>query len=262
MKHHYYKKQGFTLAEVLITLGIIGVVAALTLTTVIPEIQNKQNIAKWKKEYSVVNTAFNEVVADGTIICSTYGVGNGFCNGGYSDEFVDAIQQKLRVIDYCGSDSKVDSNHQCDYYLQDYWTKNAKYKWSCMRGRFKALGGSKQGLVNSYNFGRIALLLNDGATVYLGELWEGPWILVDVNNCTQGPNEFGRDVFVINVSSNIKQDRHYLVPAGSSILYHQRSALNNPSYGITGCSKDIGSQSSNTVYEVAGSGCSAKYLME
>ena len=50
MEHHYYKRQGFTLAEVLITLGIIGVVAVLTLTTVIPGIQNKQNIAKWKKE--------------------------------------------------------------------------------------------------------------------------------------------------------------------------------------------------------------------
>ena len=65
MEYRYFERKGFTFSEVLITLGIIGVVAVLTLTTVIPEIQNKQNIAKWKKEYSVINTAFNEVLADG-----------------------------------------------------------------------------------------------------------------------------------------------------------------------------------------------------
>ena len=49
MKHHYYKKHGFTLAEVLITLGVIGVVAVLTLTTVIPEIQIKRILPSGKK---------------------------------------------------------------------------------------------------------------------------------------------------------------------------------------------------------------------
>ena len=57
------KKCAFTLAEVLITLGIIGVVSVLVLSSVIPSIQDKQNIAKWKKEYSVINNAFNAVLA-------------------------------------------------------------------------------------------------------------------------------------------------------------------------------------------------------
>lgn len=35
MSHHYKDKQGFTLAEVLITLGIVGVVAALTIPTIV-----------------------------------------------------------------------------------------------------------------------------------------------------------------------------------------------------------------------------------
>lgn len=35
------KKTGFTLAEVLITLGIIGIVAAMTLPTVITNVQKK-----------------------------------------------------------------------------------------------------------------------------------------------------------------------------------------------------------------------------
>ena len=42
MIHHYKNKKGFTLAEVLITLGIIGVVAAMTLPTLIAKHQEKE----------------------------------------------------------------------------------------------------------------------------------------------------------------------------------------------------------------------------
>ena len=39
-------KKGFTLAEVLITLGIIGVVAALTLPSLITNYRKKQTVAQ------------------------------------------------------------------------------------------------------------------------------------------------------------------------------------------------------------------------
>ena len=44
-------KQGFTLAEVLITLGIIGVVAALTMPMLIGNYQKKVTAEKLKKLY-------------------------------------------------------------------------------------------------------------------------------------------------------------------------------------------------------------------
>lgn len=53
--HHYYKPSknfGFTLAEVLITLGIIGVVAALTLPSLIQSYRDKAIVAQTKKTYS------------------------------------------------------------------------------------------------------------------------------------------------------------------------------------------------------------------
>ena len=266
------RRAAFTLAEVLITLGIIGIVAVMTLSTVISKIQDKQNIAKWKKEYSVINNAFNEVVADGVTICNHTQYGH--CNGqSYTDEFLEAIQAKLRIIDYCGvSSSVVSEDKVCDYYNSDWYEKYAKYRWSGVANiysRYKAFGGrteSNPGYsaygVNAYNFYKLALLLTDGAVIYFGELWSGPWIVVDVNNFQKGPNEFGRDVFVIRVSSDIIKNKHYIAPAGSEKIYEDNASLNNPSYGITGCSKDIGKQKSNTVYEVAGSGCSAKYLLE
>ena len=51
------KNKAFTLAEVLITLGIIGIVAAMTLPAVINKIQNKDKSAKLKKFYSTLNQA-------------------------------------------------------------------------------------------------------------------------------------------------------------------------------------------------------------
>lgn len=51
------RKFGFTLAEVLITLGIIGVVAALTMPTLIANHQKKVISGKLKKFYSTINQA-------------------------------------------------------------------------------------------------------------------------------------------------------------------------------------------------------------
>lgn len=45
-------KFGFTLAEVLITLGIIGVVAALTIPNLLAHYQKQQTVIKLKKIYS------------------------------------------------------------------------------------------------------------------------------------------------------------------------------------------------------------------
>ena len=49
--------QGFTLAEVLITLGIIGVVAAMTMPSLIANHKEKETVAKLKKVYSVLQQA-------------------------------------------------------------------------------------------------------------------------------------------------------------------------------------------------------------
>ncbi|MDR1327359.1 MAG: type II secretion system GspH family protein [Heliobacteriaceae bacterium] len=51
-------KKGFTLAEVLITLGIIGVVAALTLPSLIANYKEKATVVKVKKAYSVLSKAY------------------------------------------------------------------------------------------------------------------------------------------------------------------------------------------------------------
>ena len=49
---------GFTLAEVLITLGIIGVVVALTMPSLIANYQKQETIARLKKVYSTISNTY------------------------------------------------------------------------------------------------------------------------------------------------------------------------------------------------------------
>ena len=51
-------RTGFTLAEVLITLGIIGVVAAMTIPNLISGYQKKATVAKLQKAISTLNQAY------------------------------------------------------------------------------------------------------------------------------------------------------------------------------------------------------------
>ena len=49
--------RAFTLAEVLITLGIIGVVAAMTIPTLINDYEKKETVTALQKMYSTINQA-------------------------------------------------------------------------------------------------------------------------------------------------------------------------------------------------------------
>jgi prepilin-type N-terminal cleavage/methylation domain-containing protein len=57
--------KAFTLAEVLIALVIIGIVAAITVPTIVSNYQEKAKISKIKKIYSTLSNALTRVRADG-----------------------------------------------------------------------------------------------------------------------------------------------------------------------------------------------------
>ena len=57
-------KRAFTLAEILIALGIIGVVAALTMPILVEKHQKKVFAAKVKQTYAIVSNALITSVAE------------------------------------------------------------------------------------------------------------------------------------------------------------------------------------------------------
>lgn len=64
--HNNFERKAFTIAEVLITLGIVGVIAALVLPSVIDGYKNKIRVTKLEKAASVLSNAF-------IILSSSYG---------------------------------------------------------------------------------------------------------------------------------------------------------------------------------------------
>ena len=62
---HYFKGlRAFTLAEVLITIGIIGVVAAMTMPSLIQDKQNNERVSQLKKVYSTLSQAYLQAVSE------------------------------------------------------------------------------------------------------------------------------------------------------------------------------------------------------
>ena len=66
----YRKQNAFTLAEVLVTLAIIGVVTALTIPSVIARYQEKQTVAAVRKFYSEASDAYNRAIAENDEVAS------------------------------------------------------------------------------------------------------------------------------------------------------------------------------------------------
>lgn len=88
------KKKGFTLSEVLITLGIIGVVAAITIPTLMTKIQEKQYQSQYKKIFSELNQAVRLLQGDEENLLSDCGSFQDAC-------FRDALAPKLKVVHKC-----------------------------------------------------------------------------------------------------------------------------------------------------------------
>ena len=102
-------RKGFTLAEVLLVITIIGVVASLTLPNLISSVQKQQYVAGVKKAQSTLSQAYTLFIADDTTMDEIFAG---------DSQYVTALNRfitKLNVIKNCGNGS---SGQHCfpDYY--------------------------------------------------------------------------------------------------------------------------------------------------
>lgn len=181
----------------------------------------------------------------------------------YSAEFISAIKNELNVIDVCGSVSTQKNPlgfKKCGFDGDNIWNgfsgNDVRSKYSPLGVTVSKLGAN--GTVSCYDFANFAFLLADGTVLNFGGLWSGLTIGVDVNSAVKGPNQVGKDFFLIRIFTKNYGEINYLKPFGAE----ETQGWNDPSAGSSGCSKDIGKTSASAVYEAAGAGCSAKYLIE
>ena len=175
------RNAAFTLAEVLITLGIIGIVAALTLPTLISNHKKQVYVTQLKKAYAVLNQGFKKYMVDNDCIDDIQGCGFEW-TGGY-DNFVVPIKQGFEVIDY---DERLSNSN----FTKDF----AKYKVS------ESLNPVKY----DSDYGRSAyyiFLLKDGSNFLATVSYIGYLITYDING-KKGPNIYGRDIFEFALLEN------------------------------------------------------------
>lgn len=168
------RTKAFTLAEVLITLGIIGIVAAMTLPTVINKYQKEATVTQLKKTYTILNQAFRQAEVENE--SSQY--------WNESSNQANVLFEKywkpyLKSPKICTSE-----NGACGYKKQAPWKQiNGKNDDYCV-------------YLNDY---RLSIMLADGQFVSIvsgsGYDLNDKRMIIDLNG-SKSPNTFGRDTFL------------------------------------------------------------------
>jgi prepilin-type N-terminal cleavage/methylation domain-containing protein len=190
--------KGFTLAEVLITLTIIGIIASLTIPSLINNVQDNQLKTLWKKNYAEISDAMQ-------ILSMNQG---GSLKGIlYEANVINTFKPYFNTIKTCVLTSGC---------------------WHSA-GNWKELDGD----VKSYS-GTLGMILNSGALLNFGDIttncdltsYGNPahkttcgYVFIDVNGF-QSPNTIGRDIFMVHIHENS------VAPAGT-IGDMWNSSINN-----------------------------------
>lgn len=156
--------EGFTLSEVLITLGIIGVLAALTIPSLMNNVQDTQYKSAYKKAYSTVSQAFTKATADGDI-----GPMTGTCSSQGTEANFVALKNQFKVVKSC-------TNSQ---------TGGC---WNTTGEPWRSENPAAPGFIDSSGIAWKLRALDSGLMVST--------ILVDTNG-NKKPNEYGKDRFVL-----------------------------------------------------------------
>lgn len=211
------KKNAFTLAEVLITLGIIGVVAAMTLPTLIQNHQKQVYVNGLKKALSISQNMVKQMQADEGVsdlgstrlfsdgVCVLFDSENGSCEDSYGNPsvFEDIIPKYLKVVKTCKGEActqevksawfHCDENNKCKNEINNYDNNySICYLLPYLRNRI------------------IGFYTPDGMIFYIfpDNRWNGSYektvgIIVDVNG-NKGPNILNVDVFAFAIDKNGK----------------------------------------------------------
>lgn len=90
-------QNAFTLAEVLITLGIIGIVAAMTLPALITKYQEKVLKTQSKKSYALLSNALMSAKANN----SYDNLGELFGPDNTPDQIIDVLSKEIQMVKIC-----------------------------------------------------------------------------------------------------------------------------------------------------------------
>jgi len=226
-------KTGFTLAEVLITLGIIGVVAAMTIPTLVKDYQKTQYVTGFKKVYAQFNQVLQQMAADHGSAGDLRGTGL-FVATSTTQQFGDIVANYIKITNNCQMNANNDCGADFNKYIDGtditgaytYFASASYYKFISADGVSYAL----RNLANDCNTPTYTRGITGNLSQTCGLMF------VDING-RKPPNFEGRDVF-----------RFYITNGKGPLLYPAGGADDNffdtsnwwKNWSPTGCSNSPG----------------------
>jgi len=195
-------KKGFTLAEVLITLGVIGIVAAITLPTIIKNYREKAIVSQVEKTYSMLNEAFSRAISE-------YGTVDNWCSINSTSDYPicaekmrDILSKYLKVTKVCTNWTDCTAKGGYTSVQNDKMTIDPiLYYYRAMRlanGMGITFDARNWDNILSHwceNYTNSRLGVNDLSMKNCG------FIYVDING-NKGPNRDGVDLFAFSIRKN------------------------------------------------------------
>ena len=204
----FMQSAAFTLAEVLITLAIIGVVAAMTLPTLIANHQKQTYVTGLKKALSVSSNMFKQMQADEgvsdvgsteiftkSVLCQSTQDDLDTCMGNTTSVFKRIIPKYLKVL-------KIVELSDCKTEIQDDAFLDAQNKKLTV---YDTPTPFNETYYRDWS-NLLAFYTTDGMIYYIVP-FRNNWILfiVDING-EKGPNIVGRDIFEFGINNKGKID--------------------------------------------------------
>lgn len=209
---------GFTLAEVLITMGIVGVVAAITTPVLVANIQRQAYSATAKTTVGDLENALSTVLAaeqvDSLFESSIWANGAVNANTADKDTFINALQRYLKIDHF--------ENINASTYYTSHGTNSHEIAENGGVGRVNQIPNGN---------GYFPVILKSGVVVFISINEAAAngiagWAWIDVN-ATEPPNTYGRDILSFAII-----DDGRLAPIGSQLL-HDRA--NFSLWNTAGC---------------------------
>lgn len=192
-KHASFLSFGFafTIAEILLVLGIIGIVAEMTIPTVVASTQKQQYVTRLKKVYSNMNQVLTSVMADSGCI------GDMVCTGLF-DPTKNSLTLGTEIVKYFKVSKKCASGASgcmadsvSDYFVEDEGP--GRYDWSVSPSEYRFITADGMS-ISLFSLAEPSTPACDGGTCAN--------VNVDVNGPQEGPNTYGRDIFYFEITKN------------------------------------------------------------
>lgn len=197
-----YFNKGFTLAEILLTLTIIGVVVSAVIPELIQDTKKAEYIVKLKKEYAVLQQAFKmlELEEGGSILNNPNIINSNTAVDSLmydSPKLMNDFTNKLNISKNCGNGTGCVYNTPIKYLGGSYLQAAPDSGWS---GRFGKVITSSGAIMILAAFNSCGWSISAGIPAN-SRLYQSVCgqILVDING-NQGPNQLGRDLFYFHIA--------------------------------------------------------------